>query len=280
MADNFSNKVLNNIDWDGTAGLALTNAVTGSITITGAPGANGITLPPTAATTSDPTSVRYNYSLIINDPNGFLSTTTGVQLTAGTGTALINGAAGDPIIFSATGGGVAGIIEIRCLGNGNFTAADPNVAFTNGTPIADGEILVGNGDGVGTSVGMSGDITIDNTGATTIATNIPITAFRPLASITTTGKTLTTGDEGKFFVVEEATNQAVVITLSAAYSVVGNVGTEGDFILASTGSLTFQCAGGVAINGTTAGSVVVTDQWGGITIKLIAANTWIAIGKI
>ena len=63
MADNFSNKVLNNIDWDGTAGLALTNAVTGSITITGAPGANGITLPPTAATTSDPTSVRYNYSL-------------------------------------------------------------------------------------------------------------------------------------------------------------------------------------------------------------------------
>ena len=163
MADNFSNKVLNNIDWDGTAGLALTNAVTGSITITGAPGANGITLPPTAATTSDPTSVRYNYSLIINDPNGFLSTTTGVQLTAGTGTALINGAAGDPIIFSATGGGVAGIIEIRCLGNGNFTAADPNVAFTNGTPIADGEILVGNGDGVGTSVGMSGDITIDNT---------------------------------------------------------------------------------------------------------------------
>lgn len=284
MATNFSNKALNNFDWDGIGILQLTDSL-GMVTLTGnAAPAGEVVLPPTptpATTAADSTNVRYDYLIIINDPNGRLSLTNGVQLTAGTGTVSVNGDASNPIIFSATAAGNPGIIEIRCIGNGNFTAVDPNKAFTTegDAIIQNGDILVGNANNIGASVTMTGDITINNTGVTAIANNIPITAFRPLATITA-NETLNAGDEGKFFVVDSGVgNNPVTVTLSAAYSVAANIGTEGDFILARTGALTFTPAAGVTINGVNA-NVVVSDQWGGITIKLIAVNTWIAIGKI
>lgn len=46
-----------------------------------------------------------------------------------------------------------------------------NIGFNKLAPLADGKILVGNGSDVATAVSMSGDITISNTGVTTIGTS-------------------------------------------------------------------------------------------------------------
>jgi hypothetical protein len=77
----------------------------------------------------------------------------------------------------ATAVNVAGAVTISNAGVTSITAgavvdADVNasaaIAFSKLASLSDGNILVGNGSGVATGVAMSGDVAIDNTGATTI----------------------------------------------------------------------------------------------------------------
>ena len=95
---------------------------------------------------------------------------------------------------------------------------------------------------------------------------------------TTTERTLSLSDAGTFISAENVGGTEVTIPTNA--SVAFTQGTEIDFIQKTAGTLTLTAAAGVTLNGAVAGSVAVTAQWGGVTIKLIATNEWIAVGKI
>jgi len=91
---------------------------------------------------------------------------------------------------------VSGDIGLTNAGVASITAdsiinADVNSAaaidFSKLAALTDGNILVGNGSNVATSVAMSGDATIDNAGAVTIA-NDAVTTVKILNSAVTTDK--------------------------------------------------------------------------------------------
>ena len=107
-----------------------------------------------------------------------------------------------------------------------------------------------------------------------ITGNVAITGFRPYLT-ETTSRALALADAGKFIIA----NNASGVTLTIPSSVF-TLGTEIDFIQKTAGTLRLTAASGVTLNGAVAGSVAVTAQWGGVTIKLIATNEWIAVGKI
>jgi len=122
------------------------------------------------------------------------------------------------------------------------------------------------------------DLKASLTGATftgAITGNVAITGFRPYYE-QVTAKTLALTDAGKFIISTSAT--AVEFTVPLNASVAFPIGTEIDFIQKGAGVLTITAASGATLNGAT--SVVVTAQWGGVTIKLIATDEWIAVGKI
>tara|TARA_R110001632_G_scaffold28473_1_gene75878 strand:+ start:1500 stop:2042 length:543 start_codon:yes stop_codon:yes gene_type:complete len=107
-----------------------------------------------------------------------------------------------------------------------------------------------------------------------ITGNVAITGFRPYLT-ETTSRALALADAGKFIIA----NNASGVTLTIPSSVF-TLGTEIDFIQKTAGTLTLTAVAGVTLNGTVAGSAAVTAIWGGVTIKLIATNEWVAVGKI
>lgn len=111
-----------------------------------------------------------------------------------------------------------------------------------------------------------------------ITGNVAITGFRPYLRETTTARTLSLSDAGTFISAENVGGTEVTIPTNA--SVAFTQGTEIDFIQKTAGVLSITGDTGVTLNGASGGSVEVTAQWGGVTIKLIATNEWIAVGKI
>lgn len=134
---------------------------------------------------------------------------------------------------------------------------------------------------VSTATQSALDLKADLTGANftgAITGNIAITGFRSYLSETTTDRTLSLTDAGTFISAENASGTEVTIPLNS--SVAFTAGTEIDFIQKTAGTLVITGDTGVTLNGAVAGSVSVTAQWGGVTIKKIAENEWIAVGKI
>ena len=121
---------------------------------------------------------------------------------------------------------------------------------------------------------------LSNTGGAmtgAITGNIAITGFRPYLTVTA-GRTLTLTDAGKFIIADNGAGTGFIIRTSA--TVEFTLGTEIDFIQKTAGTLAITGDTGVTLNGAVAGSVSVTAQWGGVTIKKINTNEWIAVGKI
>ena len=112
-----------------------------------------------------------------------------------------------------------------------------------------------------------------------ITGNVPITGFRPYLSETSPSRTLSLTDAGTFISAENA-DDPTTVTIPINGTVAFTEGTEIDFIQKTVQTLTLTAASGVTLNGAVAGSVAVTAQWGGVTIKLIADDEWIAVGKI
>jgi len=109
-----------------------------------------------------------------------------------------------------------------------------------------------------------------------ITGNVAVTGFRPLLTESTIARTLALTDAGNFISTENASPTTVTVPLNA--SVAFPIGTEIDFIQKGAGVLTITAALGATLNVAT--SVVVTAQWGGVTIKKIGTDEWIAVGKI
>ena len=152
----------------------------------------------------------------------------------------------------------------------------------NQTPNLDSaKIFLGNASNQSVPTAVTGEVTISNTGVTEVTSidgNISIQGFRPYSRETTTERTLALTDAGTFISAENASGTSVTIPTNA--SVAFTQGTEIDFIQKTAGTLEIAGDTGVTLNGTSGGSVAVTAQWGGVTIKLIADDEWIAVGKI
>ena len=164
----------------------------------------------------------------------------------------------------------AGIIRVGGAGRANQT---PNLDSA--------KIFLGNASNQSVATAVTGEVTISNTGVTEVTSidgNISIQGFRPYSRETTTERTLSLTDAGTFISAENVGGTEVTIPTNA--SVAFTQGTEIDFIQKTAGTLRLTAASGVTLNGAVAGSVAVTAQWGGVTIKLIATNEWIAVGKI
>jgi len=92
-------------------------------------------------------------------------------------------------------------------------------------------------------------------------------------------RTLAESDAGDFIVT--TSTAATTVTIPESATAAFPIGTEIDFIQKGSGALTISASGAsVELNGSAGGSVVVTAQWGGVSIKKIDANEWIAVGKI
>lgn len=175
------------------------------------------------------------------------------------------------------------------------------------TTLNSGQILVGNASNVSTAVAMSGDVTIDNTGATTVGTinsvavatvtngaaagavalplaggemsgtiagNQNIIAKKPTVVDTNTAITLQDGvHEGVFLFSNSAS--PVTVTIDPASSEPFDDGTEIKIMRGGSGALSVTPGSGVSLNGGS-GSVSIGAQYGTITLKAISTDVWVA----
>ena len=155
--------------------------------------------------------------------------------------------------LSTTGGAMTGAITTNSTFDGRDVAAD----------------------------GVTADAALPKTGGAmtgAITGNVAITAFRPIISTTSATINLANGThEGTFIYSNLGTAVTVNIIVNSTQAF--PVGTEIDIIQAGAGVVTLTPTSGVELNGDTA-NIAITAQWGGVTLKQIAVNSWIAVGKI
>jgi len=160
---------------------------------------------------------------------------------------------------SLTGAAFTGAVSATNLSGTNTGDQDISGIATNTTAIATKLSTTGGA--------MTGEIT----------GNVAITGFRPYLT-ETAGKTLTVEDSGTFIIADDAASITFAIPLNDDEEF--TLGTEIDFIQKDSGVLRITSATGVTLNGLDPNTVAVTAQWGGVTIKKIAEDEWIAVGKI
>jgi hypothetical protein len=111
-----------------------------------------------------------------------------------------------------------------------------------------------------------------------ITGNYSTDGYRGIITETTPNRSTSLTDAGDFILFDNAT--------SSEYRILDNtsvplpVGTEIDLLQKGVGVLTIIAVSGVRLNGIDAGSTAVTARWGGATIKKIATDEWIIVGKI
>ena len=160
---------------------------------------------------------------------------------------------------SLTGATFAGAVSATNLSGTNTGDQDISGIATNTTAIA-------------TKLSTTGGAM---TGA--ITGNVAITGFRPYLT-ETTSKTLVVEDSGTFIIADDAASITFEITTNSIQAF--TLGTEIDFIQKGSGALSITSVADVFLNGLDSNTVAVTAQWGGVTIKKIAEDEWIAVGKI
>ena len=101
-------------------------------------------------------------------------------------------------------------------------------------------------------------------------------AKRNVVEETTTSRTLALTDVGSFVYCSNAS--ATTVTIPTNASVAFTVNTEID--LFGVAALAITADTGVTLNGVSAGSTTATSAYAGCTLKKLATNEWIIVGKI
>tara|TARA_R100000951_G_scaffold63887_1_gene53670 strand:- start:382 stop:1530 length:1149 start_codon:yes stop_codon:yes gene_type:complete len=187
----------------------------------------------------------------------------GLTGTRPTGTNIIQPVA---VILKKAGSG-GGVLQVASVSQG---ASIPNVQ--------NGEIIVGDASNVGQSVAMSGEVTINNNGVTSIIGidgNISIQGYRPITEVTASGS-ITFDDNGKTLV---ATNGPGAVDIGLTDSGDFEVGTEIQVIRKGAGGVQISPGGSTAINGSLF-PIVIAAQYDSVTLKKYATNDWLAFGDI
>ena len=175
--------------------------------------------------------------------------------------------------------GVTSLIQPQIDGKASLTGATFTgaVSATNlsGTNTGDQDIsgIATNTTAIATKLSTTGGAM---TGA--ITGNVAITAFRPIISTTSATINLANGTHDGTFIYSNL-GTAVTVNIRDNATEAFPVGTEIDIIQAGAGVVTLTPASGVELNGDTA-NIAITAQWGGVTLKQITVDGWIAVGKI
>ena len=239
-------------------------------------------------------------------------------ILTGQGTALTfpstTGSAGQILISQGSsvldwGDGFTGLTTTGTSGVATLVAGTLNIPDYGSavTTLNSGQIFVGNASNVSTGVAMSGDVTIDNAGVTTVGTinsvavatvtngeaagavalplaggemsgtiagNQNIIAKKPTVVDTNTAITLQDGvHEGVFLFSNSAST--VTVTIDPASSEPFADGTEIKIMRGGSGALSVAPGSGVSLNGGS-GSISIGSQYGTLTLKAISTDVWVA----
>ena len=113
-----------------------------------------------------------------------------------------------------------------------------------------------------------------NSGVATLDSNGKVTAAQTSARIVSKSSayTLQSSDAGCLFAVTGTTTITIPSTLA--------VGTEIEILNYGTGTVTVAAASGVTLNGTSAGSKEIKEQYTSAVLKAITATAWVIQGAI
>jgi hypothetical protein len=147
------------------------------------------------------------------------------------------------------------VLAFADLGSKPTTLAGYGITDAQSSTLADGKILVGNASNVATAVTMSGDATLSNAGALTLAT-VPISKGGTGVTSFTADKVVTTSGAGAIQTTSCGLNQVISFTAGGAITCadVGISGTTGKiakFTSSTTvgDSLLTESTGQVAVTG-------------------------------
>ena len=239
-------------------------------------------------------------------------------ILTGQGTALTfpsaTGSAGQILISQGSsvldwGNGFTALTTTGTSGVATLVAGTLNIPDYGSavTTLNSGQIFVGNASNVSTGVAMSGDVTINNAGVTTVGTinsvavatvtngaaagavalplaggamsgtiagNQNIIAKKPTVVDTNTAITLQDGvHEGVFLFSNSAS--PVTVTIDPASSEPFADGTEIKIMRGGAGALSVAPGSGVSLNGGS-GSISIGSQYGTLTLKAISTDVWVA----
>ena len=99
-----------------------------------------------------------------------------------------------------------------------------------------------------------------------------------ISAQTGTTYTLVIGDRGQVVTMNNASANTVTIPTNA--SVAFDTGSVVTVIQIGAGDTTVEGATGVTVNGTSGGSVTISNQYQGVSLLKIASDTWVASGAI
>ena len=204
------------------------------------------------------------------------------------------------IVYVKTGGGLTGIkpdqsnliqnigIILNLAGAGSGSMQITATGRSNDIPnIPSSQVWVGSSAGVATPRTLTGEVTISNTGVTEVTGidgNVSIQGYRPIVTVTSDSKTLSTTDVGKYinFEGEFGGSNSKILTLPSSAEIEDyQVGTEIEVVNSSTPSgvgqpqptLTVRVDLGSnpgTINGLT--SFVLTAKYASAKLKLISST--------
>jgi hypothetical protein len=195
--------------------------------------------------------------------------------------------------FTGTFSAPTGTITSTMLADGTIVDADINasaaIALSKLATSTAGNIIVYNSSGVPTSVAETGDVTISDTGVTSIATGVIVNAdisataaidLGKLADVSTNAQTasytLVLADKNK--VVEMLVGSANNLTVPLDSSVAFPVGSQINILQTGSGQTTIVATSGVTINATP--GLKLRAQWSYATLIKRATNTWVLVGDI
>jgi len=187
----------------------------------------------------------------------------------------------------------SGTVTSTMIADGTIVDADINasagIALSKLATSTAGNIIVYNSSGVPTSVTETGDVTISDTGVTSIASGVIVNAdvsdsaaidLNKLADVSTNAQTasytLVLADKNK--IVEMGVGSANNLTVPLNASVAFPVGSQINILQTGSGQTTIVAAGGVTINASP--GLKMRTQWSYATLIKRATNTWVLVGDI
>lgn len=222
------------------------------------------------------------YLTIANAASTYLTTETDPVFSAHTTSNIVNGTG----LLKNDGAGNWGYDTSVYLTTETYTGTVTSVTGTgsvaglslSGTVTSSGNITLGGSLDIvsDTTPQLGGNL---DTQGNSITGNYPTDGHRAIITETTTARTLGLSDSGSFILTTDSTT-GITVTIPTNASVGFTTATEIDLLQKGTGTLTITADSGVVLNGVTAGSTTVTEQWGGCTIKKIDTDEWIIVGKI
>lgn len=214
----------------------------------------------------------------------------------------------------ATGTAISGDVTISNTGNVQIASntivnADINssaaIALSKLAAGTSGQIIVANASGIPTWVSETGDVTISDTGATEIASNVIVNAdinsaaaidysklslsnsitvtdlqsgapragFNSTLRTVTSSNTLVSTDLAKLIVANSSSDMTITVSTSATF----NDGDRIDLLRAGTGQVTIV-GSGITIVGTP--GFRLREQWSSATLIRLNSTTWVAVGDL